>query len=109
MALQRLLSIQKEMNHYSYGAISGWLFGDVCGIRLSEGKLTIAPKPSKALMYAQAKWDSPVGTIESRWHYAEEQIILEVTIPSNVAAESHLPDGSVIHTEAGTHTFTCKA
>lgn len=102
-------TVHDSLNHYSYGAISGWLMGDVCGIRLREGKLMIAPKPSKALMYAQAKWDSPVGTIESKWQYTENRIQFEVKIPSNVTAEIHLPDGSILHTEAGIHVFSCKA
>lgn len=102
-------TVHDSLNHYSYGAISGWLMGDVCGIRLREGKLMIAPKPSKALMCAQAKWDSPVGTIESKWNYAEDRIIFEVTIPSNVTAEVRLPDGSILHTETGIHVFSCKA
>lgn len=98
-------TVHDSLNHYSYGAISGWLFGDVCGIRLSEGKLTIAPKPSKALMHAQAKWDSPVGTIESEWHYVSDQVMLEVTIPANVCAEIHLPDGSLHKVSTGIYSF----
>ena len=33
----------ESLNHYSYGAICGWLFGGVCGIRYTDGALTIAP------------------------------------------------------------------
>ena len=83
--------------------------GDVCGIRLDCGKLTIAPKPSGKLGYAEAKWISPVGTIESNWRYSGDQVILEVTIPSNVIAEIRLPDGNTIHAETGIHVFSCKA
>lgn len=101
-------TVHDSLNHYSYGAISGWLFGDVCGIRLSEGKLTIAPKPSKALMHAQAKWDSPVGTIESKWHYEQNQVVFEVAIPANVTADIRLPDGNNFHAETGIHVFSCK-
>ena len=73
------------------------------------GKLTIAPKPSRRLGYAEAKWISPVGTIESNWRYSGDQVILEVTIPSNVIAEIRLPDGNTIHAETGIHVFSCKA
>ena len=102
-------TVHDSLNHYSYGAISGWLFGDACGIRLSEGKLTIAPKPSKALMHAQAKWDSPVGTIESKWHYEQNQVVFEVAIPANVTADIRLPDGNNFRAETGIHVFSCKA
>ena len=100
-------TVHDSLNHYSYGAISGWLMGDVCGIRLSIGKLTIAPKPSKELGHAEAKWDSPVGTIESKWHYEEDQIVFEVTIPANVTAEICLPDGDTFHVQSGSHIFAC--
>ena len=83
--------------------------GDVCGIRLTEGKLIIAPKPSKELEYAQARWDSPLGTVESKWHYEKDQVVFEVAIPANVTAEIRLPDGNIIHAETGIHVFSCKA
>jgi len=99
-------TVHDSLNHYSYGAISGWLMGDVGGIRLRAGKLTIAPKPSKALGHAQAKWDSPVGAIESKWRYEGDRVIFEVTVPANVTAEVHLPDGTVHTAAAGTHTYS---
>ncbi len=102
-------TVHDSLNHYSYGAISGWLMGDVCGIRLSEGKLTIAPKPSKELGYAQARWDSPLGTVESKWHYEKDQIVFEVAIPANVTAKICLPDGNVFPAETGSHAYSCKA
>ena len=100
-------TVHDSFNHYSYGAVSGWLFDSVCGIRLHEGKLTITPKPSKALGNAQARWNSPVGIIESKWHYEEDQVVLEVTVPSNISAELHLPDGSVHTLSAGSYSYTC--
>lgn len=102
-------TVHDSLNHYSYGAISGWLMGGVCGIQLHEGKLTIAPKPSKALGHAEAKWDSPIGCIESKWHYVGEQIEFEIAVPANVCAEICLPDGCVLTADAGIHTFTCNA
>ena len=100
-------TVHDSLNHYSYGAISGWLMGDVCGIRLSEGKLTIAPRPSKELGYAQARWDSPLGTIESKWHYEQDRVVFEVAIPTNVTADIRLPDGSAFHVQSGSHIFAC--
>lgn len=102
-------TVHDSMNHYAYGAVSGWLMGDVCGIRLSEGKLTIAPKPSRSLGYADARWDSPMGTVESKWRYEADCIHFEVTIPANVTAQIRLPDGNVIAAEPGKHRFSCKA
>lgn len=100
-------TVHDSLNHYSYGAISGWLMGDVCGIRLAEGKLVIAPKPSRLLEHAQAKWDSPMGTIESKWCYEGDQVILEVKVPANMTAEVHLPDGNVVCAKPGVHRYSC--
>lgn len=101
-------TVHDSLNHYAYGAISGWLMGDVCGIRLDCGKLTIAPKPSRKLGHAEAKWISPVGTIESKWHYEQDQVVFEVAIPANVTAEVCLPDGGTFHVQSGSHDFSCE-
>ena len=101
-------TVHDSLNHYAYGAISGWLMGDVCGIRLTEGKLTIAPKPSGKLGHAEAKWISPVGTIESKWHYNGNRVEFEVMIPANVTAEIRLPDGGTFHVQSGSHVFSCE-
>ena len=93
----------ESLNHYSYGAVCGWLFSGICGIRLADEKLTIAPTPHQALGYAKAVYDSPVGRIESSWRYAGDSVCYEFTIPSNMTADIHLPDGRVMTLSAGTH------
>lgn len=102
-------TVHDSLNHYAYGAISGWLMGDVCGIRLSGGSLTIAPRPSRLLGHARARWDSPLGSIESGWRYEADRLIVEVTIPPNLTAEVRLPDGTAASAGPGAHTYTCKA
>lgn len=101
-------TVHDSMNHYSYGAICGWLFGDACGIRLKNGELTVAPKPSQRLGWAEAAWDSPVGRIESEWRYDQDQIVFKITVPSNVSAQIVLPDGTTNQVCTGTHTLSCK-
>ena len=64
----------ESLNHYSYGAICGWLFGGVCGIHLAGETLTIAPTPNPALGWAKAVYDSPVGRIESGLQYAGDAV-----------------------------------
>ena len=93
----------ESLNHYSYGAVCGWLFGGVCGIQLADGTLTIAPTPHKALGYAKAVYDSPVGRIESGWRYEGDTITYEFTVPANITAHIHLPDGRTQTLSAGTH------
>ena len=38
-------TVHDSFNHYTFGAIAGWLLRGVCGIRLLAGQLTLCPKP----------------------------------------------------------------
>ena len=80
-------TVHDSLNHYSYGAISGWLFSGVCGIRLSEGKLTLCPKPDPSLGWAKAEWRSPVGVIKSAWKYEGDKLILDFSSPIRALVE----------------------
>ena len=85
--------VKASLNHYSYGAITGWLFTGVCGIVLNEEKITIKPQPHPLLQHARASYQSPLGKIVSGWRYEGEKVIYEIEIPSNTEAEVILPDG----------------
>lgn len=95
--------VKASLNHYSYGAICGWLFSGVCGIRLEHGKVVIQPQPHKALEYAKATYQSPVGEIKSAWRYEGEHWLWEVTVP--IDAVVVLPDGQVHEVEAGSYQY----
>ena len=94
-----------SLNHYSYGAICGWLFGGVCGIHLEEEALTIAPTPNPALQWAKAGYDSPCGRIESSWQYEGDKVRYTITVPCNLVAQVILPDGRNLTLQPGTHTL----
>ena len=85
--------VKASLNHYSYGAVCGWLFADVCGIRLEHGRVKIAPHPHPLLEHAEGTYQSPVGEIVSGWKYVDGTIRYKVAIPANVQAELVLPDG----------------
>jgi len=92
-------TVHDSLNHYSYGAITGWLFGGVCGIRLQAGALTVKPCPDRRLGYAKAEWRSPVGTIRSAWEYRGDTLLLDITVPA--AATLVLPNGESRSVEKG--------
>lgn len=96
------------MNHYSYGAICGWLFGGVCGIHLENKHVTIHPYPDASLGYAHAEYVSPVGKIVSAWKYEGDNIHYTFEIPANVTAEVYLEDGQKVTLEAGKHEIVSK-
>lgn len=98
---------RESLNHYSYGAICGWLFQGVCGIRLAGDKITIQPTPHKLLQHAKATYQSPLGEIISGWRYEEDGLVFEIQIPSNTQAEVILPDGTSQMLDAGKHTLFC--
>ena len=94
-------TVHDSLNHYSYGAISGWLFSGVCGIKLTAGELSIRPCPGKELGYAKAEWHSPVGTIKSAWEYREDRILFDFSVP--VPATIELPNGKRYELKEGEH------
>ena len=100
-------TVHDSLNHYSYGAISGWLMKGVCGIRLSRGKITICPQPHPSLGFARACWESPAGRIESGWEYREDRLIFTVKVPGKAVIA--LPDGQRYEVEAGSHSYEIPA
>jgi len=95
--------VKASLNHYSKGAITGWLFSGVCGIKLENGKITIQPQPHKSLEYAKSTYPSPVGEIVSGWRYEGDVLHMDVQVP--VDATILLPDGKKIEVEAGKYTY----
>lgn len=95
-----------SLNHYSYGAVSGWLVSGVCGILTDDGKLTLQPCPDPQLSYAKARYDSPLGTVSSSWRYEGGRVEYEFEIPANVRADLILPDGSHRTLTSGKHIVT---
>lgn len=85
--------VKASLNHYSYGAICGWLFDGVCGIQIKDGEIVICPHPNKALSFARASYLSPLGRITSAWELREKVCRFEVEIPANVTAVLLLPSG----------------
>ena len=96
-------TVHDSLNHYAYGAIAGWLFDGVCGIRLQAGTLTIAPKPDRSLGHARAEWRSPAGTIRSGWAYQQDKLVLDITVP--IPARIELPNGEIHQVESGVYHY----
>lgn len=95
--------VKASLNHYSKGAITGWLFSGVCGIKLENGKLIIQPQPHNSLEYAKATYQSPVGEITSGWRYEGDELHVDVEVP--IDATIVLPDGKVMEVEAGEYQY----
>jgi len=101
--------VSASLNHYSYGAVCGWLIEGVCGIRYTADGLTLAPKPCRLLGCAQVSYQSPRGEIFSRWEYQDDRLNFTFRVPSNVTAQILLPDGKPRTAEAGESAFAVPA
>ncbi|MCR4676291.1 MAG: glycoside hydrolase family 78 protein [Sphaerochaetaceae bacterium] len=96
-------TVHDSLNHYSYGAVCGFLIKGVCGIRYERGKLIIKPQPEKSFKYAGAKWLSPVGEISSSWKYENDRIIFDIKVP--VQADFVAPSGDTILLKPGENHY----
>ena len=96
-------TVHDSLNHYSYGAVTGWLFSGVCGIRLSAGKLVLKPQPGRELGFARAKWKSPIGEIQSSWKYRGNTLTFDFSVP--VPATIILPNGEIFAVKEGNHHY----
>ncbi len=96
-------TVHDSLNHYSYGAITGWLFSGVCGIRLRAGDLMLQPCPDRSLGHAKAEWHSPAGTIRSAWEYRGDTLVMDFSVP--IPADISLPNGEQHHVEKGEHHY----
>lgn len=97
---------KESLNHYSYGAISGWLVDGVCGIVVEGEHIVLKPHPYPALGYARACYLSPCGKIVSGWRYEGDSVNYEIEIPAGVEALLVLPGEEARTLVAGTYHFT---
>ncbi len=97
-----------SLNHYSPGAIVGWLYSRSAKIQpLEPGfeKILIAPVVGGSFLYVKCSYESAAGLIRSDWEQQGDQFRLSIDVPR--PARVKLPDGTVHEVESGTHEFTC--
>lgn len=71
-------------NHYAYGSVADWVFGEACGIQPAEpgyARVRIAPRPDPRLNSLCAVLDTVHGRIRSAWKYTEQGIRYEIDTP----------------------------
>ena len=85
-------TVHDSLNHYSYGAISGWLISGVLGIKYSYDEVVIEPYTNRELGFAKGYYDSPRGRISSEWKYdADGEITYHIEIPEGLCATVRIP------------------
>ena len=96
-------TVHDSLNHYSYGAISGWLLDGICGIQLRAGTLTIRPHPHPSLGFAGAERKTVLGTVKSGWRYENDRLIFNISVPAPARIE--LPNGETHEVNAGEYRY----
>lgn len=102
-----------SLNHYAYGAIGQWMYQYMLGIKPDEKKpgwkhFFLCPMPDKRLGFAEGKYKSCYGTIESGWRYEKDgNLHFHFTIPFQTTATVRLYDVNVpeMELEAGSYDF----
>lgn len=100
-----------SLNHYSYGSIEAWMYGDVCGIRSAEAgfkKAVIMPHADKRLGYAECTIDTAAGCYKISWKYEGDTVVYKVEVPFDAEAEFKVDGMESQKLEAGTYMFEVK-
>jgi alpha-L-rhamnosidase len=85
-----------SFNHYAYGAVADYFYGNIGGIRPFEAApgfkhIIIEPVPGGSLTYAETSFDSFYGKIVSNWQLKGEIFEMFICIPPNTTAEIRFP------------------
>ncbi len=86
-----------SLNHYAYGAILGWIWKDVVGLRCLEDapgfrKVELSPHVNWKLRNVNAIFDSPAGQYQIYWELVDmKHIHLKIQIPEGCTANIKLP------------------
>jgi alpha-L-rhamnosidase len=96
-----------SLNHYSKGAVIGFLHRHVGGLEIVEPgyrRFRVAPRPGGGITAAHVHHDCPRGRIEVGWQVDRETGVVDVAVPNGTAAELELPGGERTTLEPGSHT-----
>lgn len=85
-------------NHYAYGAVGDWVYGNAAGIRPLDGypayeKISVSPLPDKRLGWLSCSYRSRHGLIRSDWKLQGDQWRYEIETPVDavitIAGQKH--------------------
>ena len=88
-----------SLNHYAYGAIMEWVFGDAAGlspVKAGFRSARLTPHPDPRLKTLDFAYESAVGRWRSAWQVTgENSFDWQVTVPFGAEAELVLPEAEV--------------
>ncbi|MFD1630272.1 family 78 glycoside hydrolase catalytic domain [Pseudopedobacter beijingensis] len=87
-----------SFNHYSFGAVNEWMFGNMAGIKNeTPGYRTFIIKPEipeQGINRVRANYRSINGNIVSGWKKIGRKLEMEAIIPVNTSAWIYIPSSS---------------
>ena len=95
-----------SLDHYSKGAVCEWVFSEMCGVSVAgENRFRIAPKPGGSIGFAELRYTSAYGEVQSVWKTENGRTVYRITIPANTEAELLLPGIQKV-LSAGSYEFS---
>lgn len=97
-----------SFNHYSHGAVMGWIYKDALGFQMEEAgyqKILFAPHSDPRLPWMEARFQSPVGPLLSRFENKKEGVEYVFETPRPASA---LLDGKRYPLQAGKNVLFVK-
>ena len=83
-----------SFNHYSFGAVGEYLYGNIGGISAASPAyktIRLQPIPGNGLTWANTSFNSQPGLISTAWTNAGGVFNLETVVPPNSAAQIFVP------------------
>ena len=81
-----------SMAHFSLGAITGWFFEYLGGIRINDSTpglshIVLKPHPIKEIGRFEARYQTPIGEIFTHWHFEGNTPVFTYRLPEGMTAE----------------------
>ncbi len=98
-----------SFNHYAYGAVADWMFGDMAGINADENcpaykHIIFKPVTDSRLSYVKASLETRNGLVKSEWRTENGKTTYSFTVPEGATATVIL-NGNKTEVGAGVHIY----
>lgn len=102
-----------SFNHYANGAVLGWMYRTMAGIRPGKSggykHFILSPKPDRRMGFCKASYRSRQGLIKSEWRYEDGgRLVWKFSIPAGTTATVVPPGEKPRELDPGEHSVTVK-
>ena len=99
-----------SFNHYAYGCVGDWLYGDAAGIKADESKpgyanIIFRPLTDERLDYVKASLETRKGLVKSEWKRENGKVTYTFVVPEESTATAYI-DGKEYALKAGINEIT---